>query len=93
MQWRQKIYTVLVTYFSGSEEKFTLSVTRDETSLEPSKGLSEEPSSDPSSSLSLSPYESYTQELRCSDTVTASIVNYPTVGVTYCGWNTGGVWL
>ena len=41
------------------------------------------------------PYESCTQELRCSDTVTDSTINCPTVGDTECGWllNKGGVWL
>ena len=82
-----------MTGYDGSEEKFTLLVECDQRSLEPSKDLSEEPSSAPSSSLSVSPSEFCTQELRYSDTVPYSTVNCPTVGATYCGWNTGSVWL
>ena len=43
----------------------------------------------------MSPSEYCTQELRCSDTVTASTVNCPTVGGRDCGTIAllGGVWI
>jgi len=101
-------YIILVKSYYGTEVTFTLSFDCDQTSLEPSKEPStslqpsnsaepsKEPSGEPSSvpSLSVSPSESCTQELRCSDTVEASTVNCPPVGDTECeGVLNGGVWL